>query len=151
MAMEQEQREAMGQRISELRRRKRLRQPAVADAVGVTLRAYQAWEAGDSGIKWENAEELARVLDTKPDFIMYGENEQTEPVPDPFQDSVSDQLAEMNGLIRKQNRLLDRQSNVLAGIERLLASQLDAARLMDDAAAQLRSLQEPPEAPDGTP
>ena len=37
-------------------------QPAVADAIGITLRAYQAYEAG-GGLRLDNAEKLAVFFD----------------------------------------------------------------------------------------
>src|SRR4051794_39121082 len=49
---------ARGERIKQLREDRHLTQPAVAEAVGVTLRAYQAWEA-TGGIRWGNAKKLA--------------------------------------------------------------------------------------------
>ena len=65
-----------GDRIKELREQRHLTQPVVADRVGVTLRAYQEWEAG-GGIQWENAKRLAKVLSSNPDFIMSGERKDT--------------------------------------------------------------------------
>lgn len=61
-----------GERIKELREELHLTQPTVAERVGVTLRAYQEWEAG-GGIAWENAKRLARVLGVTPDYIMSGD------------------------------------------------------------------------------
>lgn len=58
-----------GARIRDLR--EPIPQPAIAEKVGVTLRAYQEWEAG-GGIKWENVLRLARVLGADPDFILGG-------------------------------------------------------------------------------
>lgn len=51
----------MGRRIRELRKKLGLTQPEVADRVGVTLRAYQEWEAG-GGIGGPNLRKLAEVL-----------------------------------------------------------------------------------------
>jgi transcriptional regulator with XRE-family HTH domain len=64
-----------GERIKALREQVlHLTQPVVAERVGVTLRAYQEWEAG-GGIAWENAKRLAKVLGATPDFIMSGDRE----------------------------------------------------------------------------
>lgn len=67
---EHARRKAIGERIRELRDRRP--QPRIAEHVGVTLRAYQAWEAGDSGIGYDNLMRLADVLDTTPEYIEYG-------------------------------------------------------------------------------
>lgn len=72
MALARERQEEIGARIKELRDDRRLRQQAVADRVGVTLRAYQAWEGGDSGIAWENLEALAKVFNVSEDYILSG-------------------------------------------------------------------------------
>ena len=65
-----------GDRIKALREGRHLTQPAVAERVGVTLRAYQGWEAG-GGIQWENAKRLGRFLGATPDYIMSGEPRST--------------------------------------------------------------------------
>lgn len=71
MAADKERQEEIGARLKELRGRKP--QPVVADAVNVTLRAYQAWEAGDSGIAWDNLVKLAGYFGVSADYIEYGE------------------------------------------------------------------------------
>jgi transcriptional regulator with XRE-family HTH domain len=65
-----------GLRIKELREGRHLTQPALADRVGVTLRAYQEWEAG-GGIQWDNAKRLAKALCVTPDFVMNGQKPDT--------------------------------------------------------------------------
>jgi transcriptional regulator with XRE-family HTH domain len=72
MAADRERQEEIGARIKELRGR--IPQPVVADAVGVTLRAYQAWEAGDSGIAWPNLVKLAKYFKVSADYLEYGES-----------------------------------------------------------------------------
>jgi transcriptional regulator with XRE-family HTH domain len=69
-------------RIAELRARKRVTQPDVAEAVGVTLRAYQAWEHGDSDPKGSNVTALADYFGTTADFIEFGSEMPAKPVPD---------------------------------------------------------------------
>lgn len=86
MALEDERQRQAGARIKERRQELRLRQPRVAERVGVTLRAYQAWEAGDSGVSYENLEKLAEALEADPDWILRGPRE---PAPDPFQPSFT--------------------------------------------------------------
>lgn len=75
MAMEEERQKEIGARIKELREGRRLTQPVVADRVGVTLRAYQAWEAG-GGIAWQNLGRLAEVLGVDEDHVLYGPPEE---------------------------------------------------------------------------
>lgn len=129
MAMEQEQREAMGQRIKELREARRLRQQAMADAVGVSLRAYQAWEAGDTGIKWENAEALAVALETSASHILHGDlREKVDGTPDPFAAgdldtrlaNIEQALANRIDHDRKIDAMLERQTAILKRIETLV-------------------------------
>jgi transcriptional regulator with XRE-family HTH domain len=68
---EREQRRAIGERLKDLRGRRP--QPAIADAIGVTLRAYHAWEAGESGIAWRNLHALAEYHSVNENFILYGD------------------------------------------------------------------------------
>lgn len=70
MAMDAQRREELAARIKELRGLRT--QQAIADRVGVTMRAYQAWEAG-GGITWENIEALAKVFGVSEDYLLYGE------------------------------------------------------------------------------
>lgn len=67
---ERARREQIGQRIKELRGG--IPQPRIAEQVGVTLRAYQAWEAGDSGPAWDNLVALADLHQVTPEYIEYG-------------------------------------------------------------------------------
>lgn len=69
MAMEEERQREVGARIKELRGPRP--QPLVADAVHVTLRAYQAWEAG-GGIAWENLQALAKFFEVSENYLLYG-------------------------------------------------------------------------------
>lgn len=65
-----------GERIKELRLARHLTQPAVAEAIGVTLRGYQKYEAG-GGIKWDNAKALAKFFRVDPDYLMSGPKTET--------------------------------------------------------------------------
>jgi len=67
-AMNERQR-AIGKRIAEMRERAGLTQDAAADKIGVTLRAYQKWEAG-GGITRPNLQRLAELYATTPDKIL---------------------------------------------------------------------------------
>lgn len=71
MALEQR---AIGRRIAQLRERRHLTQPVTADKIGVSLRAYQAWESGDSTPRWPNMTRLAEVLQVRVEEIV-GEDE----------------------------------------------------------------------------
>ena len=58
-----------GERIKTLREaRPGFTQEAAAEAIGVTLRAYQAWEAG-GGIKWDNVKLIAALYDVEPEYL----------------------------------------------------------------------------------
>lgn len=75
-----------GQRIRQLRdhrseeRGRLVTQPEVADAVGVTLRAVQDWEAG-KGIKLEHAKKLAAYYGVSQHWLMYGEQDSPNNLP----------------------------------------------------------------------
>lgn len=78
MARDAEKLADQGQRIKQLREamrtaeNKRVTQPVVAEAVGVTPRAYQEWESGRGDMKPENVKALADFFETTPDYIEYG-------------------------------------------------------------------------------
>jgi transcriptional regulator with XRE-family HTH domain len=90
MAMEEERQREVGARIKELRGPRP--QPLVADKVGVTLRAYQAWEAG-GGIAWENLQRLAEFFAVSENFLLYGA--ETPEGPQTQLDRIERQLAEV--------------------------------------------------------
>lgn len=71
MAKDMERQRAIGARLKKLRGPKP--QPLIADEVGVTLRAYQAWEGGESGISWANLKGLAEHFHVSENYILYGE------------------------------------------------------------------------------
>jgi hypothetical protein len=70
MAMEAQRRQEVADRIRELRGS--VPQPVIAERVGVTLRAYQAWEAG-GGIGWENLIRLSKALGVSEEYLLYGD------------------------------------------------------------------------------
>lgn len=78
------QQRAMGRRIAQLRERAHFTQEVAADKAGVTLRAFQKWEAG-GGIQYANLQKLAEALDVSVEQIT-GETE----TPNPFR--ISDQM-----------------------------------------------------------
>jgi transcriptional regulator with XRE-family HTH domain len=156
------QQRATGRRIAQLRERAHLTQEAAADKAGVTLRAYQKWEAG-GGIQFANLQRLAEALNTSVEQIT-GEVE----TPSPFR--VSEQLdgvttdfhgrvdevevrlerietllqarlehdERMAALIEKQNQLLIDQSGVLEIIRALLGTGGEEPSLPDRLAQLVR-------------
>lgn len=66
---EDERAKARGDRIRELRGS--VPQPRIAEQVGVTLRAYQEWEAG-GGIGWDNLVKLAETFGVSEEYVEYG-------------------------------------------------------------------------------
>lgn len=98
---------ARGERIKARRQALRLTQPAVVDlltqkagAQVVTLRGYQAWEAG-GGIRWDNAKVLADVLGVDAEKLMVGgpyvDKGET---PDPFPVTTEDRLGRLEEQLR---------------------------------------------------
>ena len=81
MAKEAEELAAQADRIRELRERRHLTQPEVADAVGVSLRGYQLWEAGDSDPGPRNLKALAAFFEVSPEFISHGFERPSVPAP----------------------------------------------------------------------
>lgn len=79
MAKDAEKLVAQAERIKELRAAKRVTQPEAAEAVGVSLRAYQAWELADSGLNPQNIKALAGYFNTTPDYIEYGDERAAAP------------------------------------------------------------------------
>lgn len=109
------QQRSTGRRIAQLRERAHLTQEAAADKAGVTLRAYQKWEAG-GGIQYANLQKLADALGTTVEQIT-GDAE----TPNPFQ--LSDQI---NGVNEEFRRDVDEIKQRLTNIEQQLAGS-DAA------------------------
>ena len=85
------QQRSVGRRIAQLRMERHLTQEAAADKAGVTLRAYQKWEAG-GGIQYSNLQKLAEVFSVPVEQIT-GDV----PTPNPFQigehfDGIADEF-----------------------------------------------------------
>jgi transcriptional regulator with XRE-family HTH domain len=85
----------VGARIRELRGPRP--QPVIADAIGVTLRAYHAWEAGESGIAWRNLQKLAEFFDVSENYLLYGAEEVKGP---------EGQLDRIEGMLREIRDIL---------------------------------------------
>lgn len=94
------QQRAMGRRIAQLRERAHLTQEAAADRAGVTLRAYQKWEAG-GGIQYANLQKLADALRTTVEEVT-GDAE----TPSPFKvgDQMEDGFEEFRQYVRDIRR-----------------------------------------------
>lgn len=124
---------ARGERIKGLRDDRHLSQPAVVDLLEkkagarvVTLRGYQAWEAG-GGIKWENVKVLAEMHGVAPEWIMSGDEAHPE-TPDLMSELDGDRLArieqrlsQLEIAVEHQNANLDRQSAILERIEDIVS------------------------------
>lgn len=82
----------IGDRIGALRRELkqargvRVTQKELAGEVGVSLSSVTAWEIGKQRPEGENLLQLARVLDTTPEYILHG----SEPEPRHFTEQVED-------------------------------------------------------------
>lgn len=105
---------ARGQRIAQMRKRRRMTQQAMAEALDVSYRAYQTWEAGTMP-EWSNVEKLAKFFRVKPEAII-GE---AEPGPEeaPQLDRIEQALS--NGLAEKVDQVLANQDRILALLEYL--------------------------------
>ena len=145
MAKEAEELEAQAERIRELRDERarqegrRVPQPEVADAVGVTLRAYQAWEAGDTDPDPKNLKALADFYGVSRDFIEYGADGRTTPdllrnskPSDARLERIEAQLTELHDL------LLGKDEEALAGL---------ASRLLRAAGSPPSQAADEPETP----
>jgi len=97
---------ARGQRIAQMRKRRRLTQQAMAEKLGVSYRAYQTWEAGKMP-EWPNVEKLATFFRVKPEYII-GD---TTPGPDeaPQLDRLERRLVELD---EKVTQLLEIASQI---------------------------------------
>jgi transcriptional regulator with XRE-family HTH domain len=141
------QQRATGRRIAQLRERAHLTQEAAADRAGVTLRAFQKWEAG-GGIQYSNLQRLAEALRTTVEEIT-GEAE----TPSPFK--VSDQLDDVTsafharvddveGRLGKIEQALVRRVQHDEHVEALLEKQNklldDQTRLLNDQSNLLRDI-----------
>lgn len=149
MAQDAEKLAEQGARIKALREQmrtdegKKVTQPNVADAVGVSLRGYQNWEAGDGGLRPENVMALAKFFDTTEEYIEYGDR-RAEQTPDLVSELGSGDVSQLDRIEAKLER-------VLTALEEPEASDLDEALDAIDevvAAAQEKSSSRPTTADD---
>lgn len=114
VALDEAARAGRADRIKRLREESAYTQPALAEAVGVTLRAYQRWEEG-GGIEWEHLEKLAEIHGVSVQWLHRGEERATPDVLGAL--SSSELLAELRSL---RAELLAELSAVRTTQERLL-------------------------------
>ena len=57
-------------RLKELRKEKKLTQQELADYMQITRRGYQKWESGESQIKPDKAEELAKIFNVSVAYLL---------------------------------------------------------------------------------
>jgi transcriptional regulator with XRE-family HTH domain len=133
----------IGARLRELRHGRP--QTAVAEALEVSERAYQNWEAGDAKPSYRNLQRLAEYYGVGEDYILSGGQLPAE-TPAPFDGSIREQLAEMGKAIEKQADALVTQAGVLEelrdavqDLRELIATQRAAARQMDEATKALEA------------
>lgn len=68
--------ETIGERIRRLRKRLKLSQAVLGQAVGVSTSAVQKWESGEtSQLKAENLLALAAALKVRAEYLQFGEGE----------------------------------------------------------------------------
>lgn len=113
MALDEAQRLARGERIKQLREESAFTQPALAEKVGVTLRAYQRWEEG-GGIEWDHLEKLAEIHGVDVQWIHRGKEKG--PTPDPF---ASDSPEIADALRALQSEVAQIRTKLLARVEKL--------------------------------
>lgn len=112
---------ARGQRIAQMRKRRRMTQQAMAEALDVSYRAYQTWEAGTMP-EWSNVEKLAKFFRVKPEAII-GE---TEPAPE--------EAPQLDRIEAKLDRILDTLAVVSELVDAAEVRALgDSARKIADA------------------
>jgi len=106
-----------------------LRWQAIADHVGVTMRAAQSWqEKGE--ISYENAKKLAELFDVDVDFIMRGVQGPTQ---DPFPTEVDINVeSTLAGVLAEIKAQLAEQTQVLKEIKAMLAEQQQLKAETDD-------------------
>lgn len=141
VARDEQQRREMGQRIKEMRAARNLRQQHIADAVGVTLRQYQNWQAGENIPDSEHLAKLAEVLEVTQEWLLRGDT------PDPFARSQQDVDARLEQLSEQVSELHDlllgdgQDEELVAGI---------AARLLQAVGLPQKPSTDPPKIPRAT-
>jgi transcriptional regulator with XRE-family HTH domain len=149
---------ALGERARQRREELGLTQEEVARRMpgNVSGARVSLWERGKNRPHDGNLEEYAKALETTVAALLTppADKSRTPALHEVVGESQLDQIlsAIRQADVEREDirKLLSRQTNILNGIERVVASQLSAARRMEEAAALLRALREPPESPDET-
>lgn len=126
----------IGQRIKELREASPYPQPVIARAVGVSLRAYQKWEAG-GGISYDNAERLANFHGVEVDWILKGNTTDAanlEGVSPADQPNILEQL--LREVLSRLDELAGPQGRLAALEEQARRTQADLELLLAEARRQ---------------
>jgi transcriptional regulator with XRE-family HTH domain len=98
MALQQRE---IGERIAKLRKsRGNPPQEVVAQQLGVSYRAYQAWEAGDAKPAYRNLSKLAAFFGVTEEFILMGgeEPERTTPQLDRIETLLTEHTGRLDAL-----------------------------------------------------
>jgi transcriptional regulator with XRE-family HTH domain len=112
-------------------------QPAVAEDAGVTLRAYQGWEAGH-GIGKSNRAKLAQALRTSVTYLMDGVEVPTRVEGEP--DDVAVRLNRQREILRRVAAQELLTAEQLEYLERAL-DELEHPRRVDEAASSSEDAQ----------
>lgn len=97
MAMEAAQRAEIGERIRTLRGP--VPQPVLANKLGISLRAIQKWESGESAPQWDNLVRLSKHFQVTQDYLLYGDRE-------PAPEAKSADSAQLDRIEAKLDELL---------------------------------------------
>jgi len=130
--MDEAHKAAIGERIRSLRERSPFKQQAVADRLGIGLRAYQKLEEVGT-TRYERCEELAEIFNVDPMWIWEGRDA-----------TAPDVLGALNGAPQSQLTRIEKQ---LAAIQQQLADLLareKAAAARAEAQERRRDTQQPP-------
>lgn len=116
VALDEAARAGRADRIKRLREESAYTQPALAEEVGVTLRAYQRWEEG-GGIEWEHLERLAELHGVSVQWLHRGEEHTT---PDVFSvlGGSSDLRAQLDRIEQRQVELQTALAEIAVALER---------------------------------
>lgn len=89
----------------------------MAEAVGVTLRAYQDWEASSmerpKGIDWENAKKLAKFFGVDPEDVARREDEAE---PGPFEAELAQMREQLTRVEKGQQEILAQLTLLITAI-----------------------------------
>ena len=89
--LEADRKRAIGRRIAEARRENGLTQKELAEALGVTRRSVQGYEAG-AVVPYRHLHDLGRVLSRDPRSLLAGDIAQVDRAPEPLRQIVRDEL-----------------------------------------------------------